>query len=134
MDSQLKSPAETRDVVRGGMPFERPADMPVQDLKIAPPVQKFGATPLRVVFARLLTVLGTLGLAGYGVFEMLGIVSFSNMTVLQGVMIFFFTITLGWIAFACASAIAGFLLPARRDRWTAGRPQHGCLGWLPCVA
>ena len=32
MDSQLKpAPAEGRDVVRGGMPFERPADMPVQD-------------------------------------------------------------------------------------------------------
>ena len=55
MDSQLKpAPAEGRDVVRGGMPFERPADMPVQDLKVAPPAQKLGATPLRVVFARLM--------------------------------------------------------------------------------
>ncbi|HJY36478.1 MAG TPA: hypothetical protein VJ299_03385, partial [Steroidobacteraceae bacterium] len=114
MDSQLKPAAETRDVVRGGMPFERPADMPVQDLKTAPPAQKFGATPLRVVFARLLTVLGTLGLAGYGVFEMLGIVSFTNMTVLQGVMIVFFAITLLWISLAAASAVTGFLIPPLR--------------------
>ena len=100
--------------MRGGMPFERPADMPVQDLKIAPPAHKLGATPLRVVFARLLTILCTLGLAGYGVFEMLGIVSFSNMTVLQGVMIVFFAITLLWICFSAASAITGFLVPAPR--------------------
>ena len=59
---------------------------------------ELGATPLRVMFARLLTMLGTLGLTGYGVFEMLGIVSFSSMTVLQGVMILFFAITLLWIA------------------------------------
>ena len=92
MDSQLKTATEARDVVRGGMPFERPADMPVQDLRNAPLAQKIGATPVRVVFARLLTMLSTLGLAGYGVFEMLGIVSFSNMTVLQGVMIVFFAV------------------------------------------
>jgi membrane glycosyltransferase len=117
MDSQLKpAPAEGRDVVRGGMPFERPADMPVQDLKIAPPARRLGATPLRVVFARLLTMLCTLGLAGYGVFEMLGIVSFSKMTVLQGVMIVFFSITLLWICFSAASAITGFLIPLPRPR------------------
>jgi membrane glycosyltransferase len=116
MDIQLKTaPLEGRDVVRGGMPFERPADMPVQDLRTAPPAQKIGATPLRVVFARLLAALSTLGLAGYGVFEMLGIVSFSNMTVLQGVMIVFFSITLLWISFAAASAVTGFLIPPLRS-------------------
>ena len=45
---------------------------------------------------------------------MIGIVGFSNMTTLQGVMIFFFAVTLGWIAFAATSAIAGFVLPAPR--------------------
>ena len=116
--------------MRGGMPFERPADMPVQDLQTAPPAQKLGATPLRVVFARLLTVLGTLGLAGYGVFEMLGIVSFSNMTVLQGVMIVFFAITLLWICVrrgvrdhrladsAAALAERSRRSPARAPRWS----------------
>jgi membrane glycosyltransferase len=116
MDSQLKpAAAESRDVVRGGMPFERPAEMPVQDLKNAPPAHSIGATPMRVVLARLVTIFCTLGLAGYGVFEMLGIVSFTNMTVLQGVMIVFFAITLLWISFAAASAITGFLLPTLRS-------------------
>lgn len=116
MDSQLKSaPSESRDVVRGGMPFERPVDMPVQDLKTAPPAQSIGATAMRVVFARLFTALGTLGLTGYGVFEMLGIVSFTNMTVLQGVMIVFFAITLLWISLAAASAVTGFLIPPLRS-------------------
>ena len=49
------------------------------------------------------------------------------MTVLQGVMIFFFAITLAWIAFAAASAIAGLLvaaaaIPAKR-RSPAAAPR-----------
>jgi membrane glycosyltransferase len=115
MDGQLKSPAsqtENRDVVRGGMPFERPIDMPVQDLRRAPQVVRaLGPAPSRVIFARAITAVATLGLTGYGVYEMLGIVDFARMTVLQGVLIFFFTITLAWIAFAAASAIAGLLVP-----------------------
>ena len=47
---------------------------------------------------------GTLAIATYGVHEMFNIVGAGNMTVLQGVMIFFFAITLCWIAFAVASA------------------------------
>ncbi len=42
------------------------------------------------------------------------IAGFGNMTVLQGVMIFFFAVTLGWIAFAASSAVAGFVLPTPR--------------------
>ena len=61
-----------------------------------------------------IAILGALALTGYGVYEMLGIVGFSNMTVLQGVMILFFAVTLGWIAFAAASRVAGFLVPAPR--------------------
>lgn len=117
MDGQLKSPApatENRDVMRGGMPFERPTDMPVQDLRRAPTVVRaLGPAPVRAIFARAITLLGTLGLTGYGVYEMLGIVDFARMTLLQGVLIFFFTITLAWIAFAAASAIAGLLVAMR---------------------
>jgi membrane glycosyltransferase len=115
MDGQLKSPApqtENRDVVRGGMPFERPTDMPVQDLRRAPQVVRaLGPAPSRVIFARAIAILGTLGMTGYGVYEMLGIVDFARMTVLQGVLIFFFMITLAWIAFAAASAVTGLLVP-----------------------
>ncbi|MGH8178127.1 MAG: glucans biosynthesis glucosyltransferase MdoH, partial [Steroidobacter sp.] len=121
MDSQLKSsiPPEGRapvgqDVVRGGMPFERPLDMPVQDLRRAPAALPMEAAPARAIFARALTVLGAGAITGYGVYEMLGIVSFASMTFLQGVLILFFAITLAWIAFAAASTITGFLVPPPR--------------------
>src|SRR5690349_7321733 len=123
MDGQLKSPAantDGRDVVRGGMPFERPTDMPVQDLKRAPQVVRaLGPAPIRAICARAIAILCTLGITGYGVYEMLGIVEFSKMTVPQGVMIFFFTITLGWIAFSAASAIAGLLVPLHKSKTQA---------------
>lgn len=123
MDGQLKSPAsqtENRDVVRGGMPFERPVDMPVQDLRRAPQVVRaLGPAPSRVIFARAIAILGTLGITGFGVYEMLGIVDFARMTVLQGVLIFFFTITLAWIAFAAASSVAGLLVPLYKPKTQA---------------
>ena len=115
MDGQLKtpsSPVDGRDVVRGAMPFERPLDMPVQDLRRAPQVVRaLGPAPVRAIFARLIAIAATLGITGYGVYEMLGIVDFARMTVLQGVLIFFFTITLAWIAFSAASAIVGLFVP-----------------------
>jgi len=125
MDSQLKSaiPPEGRDVVRAGMPFERPLDMPVQDLRRAPASLQMEAAPARAIFARALTTLGALAITGYGVYEMLGIVSFANMTFLQGVMILFFAVTLAWIAFAAASTITGFLVPPPR-----GNPDTSIAG------
>ncbi len=116
MDSQLKSaiPPEGREVMRGGMPFERPLDMPVQDLRRAPASLQMEAAPARAIFARALTILGALTITGYGVHEMLGIVNFANMTFLQGVMILFFAVTLAWIAFTAASTITGFLVPPPR--------------------
>jgi membrane glycosyltransferase len=119
MDSQLKSPtpertADGHDVVRGGMPFERPLEMPVQDLRRAPEAPPMEPAPVRTILARLLSSLGALAITGYGVYEMLGIVSFGQMTLLQGVMIVFFAITLGWIAFAAASSVTGFLIPPPR--------------------
>ena len=117
MDGQLKpsAPHEGRDIVRGGMPFERPSEMPVQDLRNAsPPTQPMASVSIRTVIARAIACLGALAFTGYGVYEMLGIVSFSNMTVLQGVMIVFFAVTLAWISFAASSSIAGLFVPPPR--------------------
>ena len=116
MDGQLRSavPPEGRDVVRGGMPFERPIDMPVQDLRHAVAQVPVGSSSARTRIARFITVVGTLALTGYGVNEMLGIVSIASMTVLQGVMLVFFALTLGWISFSAASAIAGLFVPPPR--------------------
>ena len=69
--------------------------------------------------ARLVAVLGTAAITTYGIYEMFGIVGFARMTVLQAILIFFFAITLAWIAFACASAVIGSLLPIVGDKTTA---------------
>ena len=116
MDGQLRSPSppDARDIVRGGMPFERPLEMPVQDLHRAVAHEPLPSAGLRVIVARLITILGTLAIAGYGIFEMLGIVSFSSMTFLQGVLIAFFAVTLTWIAFSAASAITAIVVPQPR--------------------
>ena len=105
------------DVVLGGMPPEAPLDMPLQDLRQVPPAIAERTQSRWVTWlARLIAFGGALAITGYGVTEMFGIVGAAKMTPLQGVMIFFFAITLCWIAFACASAIAGFVLPAARMR------------------
>src|SRR3954468_17582 len=101
MDGQLKTAAtQEPEVVRGGMPFERPLPMPTQDLSRAPDAPAMDAQGWRVILARLVSILGALAITGYGVFEMVAIVNYSHMTWLQGVLIVIFAITLGWIAFS----------------------------------
>ncbi|MDY0067953.1 MAG: glucans biosynthesis glucosyltransferase MdoH [Steroidobacteraceae bacterium] len=118
MDGQLKS-TKDRVVVRGGMPYERPLQMPVQNLRRATEPPQLPAAPARTILARALTLSIALAITSYGVYEMLGIVSFSRMTILQGVMILLFAVTLGWIAFAAATAVTGFLIPPPRPRGAA---------------
>jgi membrane glycosyltransferase len=116
MDGNLK-PArlETLAFTAGAMPPERPLDMPTQDMRrVQEHIARTSQTAWTTWLARAIANLSALAITGYGIWEMIGIVGFSNMTVLQGVMIFFFGITLAWIAFAATSAIAGFLLPAPR--------------------
>ncbi len=114
MDGQLKTaPPESREIVRGGMPYELPLEMPVQDLRRAPPHESLGAPGVRTVVARVIAVGGMLAITGYGIREMLAIVSTSDMTTLQGIMLFFFAVTLAWISFAASSSVAG-LIPAAK--------------------
>lgn len=99
---------------RGIMPPEAPLEMPVQDLRRAPERSPHERQRVLAWIARVIAAGTTLAIAGYGIFEMIAIVGFSKMTGLQGVMIFFFSITLGWIAFACGSTLAGIFAPPRR--------------------
>jgi membrane glycosyltransferase len=128
MDGQLNSVwqggrSDEKELAHGAMPPESHLDMPIQDLRTPPQLQQNPPQSSRLTWlARALSVATTLGITGYGVFEMIAIVGFSNMTVLQGVMIFFFTITLGWIAFAAGSAVAA-LLPVR-SRTAAVEPTE----------
>ena len=113
MDSPVTS-IGTRPKPTMAMPPESPRPMPEQDLDRAPEPVPEATRGARSWFARLLVIVATAGIAGYGIYEMLDVVDFLRMTILQGVMIFFFAITFTWIAFAAAAAIAGFFTPKPR--------------------
>ena len=120
MDGQLTPPSHpTVDAAKalptsGAMPVDAPLDMPVQDRRRAPQVDSPDPQRPATWFARLIATAATLGIAGYGIWEMIAIVGFSNMTSLQAAMIVFFGITLLWIAFSAGSALSGLLTPRTR--------------------
>src|SRR3984893_16461635 len=95
----------------GGMPPEGPLDMPAQDLRYRPPRRGRHWPGGAVLYARFILAAITFGVTIYGVYQMLQVVRFASMTLLQGLMIFFFGISLGWIAFAAGSVLAG---PSKR--------------------
>jgi membrane glycosyltransferase len=97
----------------GGMPPEVPLDMPAQDLRYKPPRRERRWSGAAVLYARFILVTVTVGVTTYGVYQMLQVVRFASMTLLQGLMIFFFAVSLGWIAFAAGSVLAG--ASKRRD-------------------
>jgi membrane glycosyltransferase len=114
MDSGLTARARpARSTLPGGMPPVAPLSMPEQDLRIAPERRFRNGSGPHSTFARVVAIAGTLGILAYGTREMVEIVRNEQMTPLQGLMIVFFALTLGWIAQAAASAVAG-LLPLRR--------------------
>ncbi|HVC01989.1 MAG TPA: glucans biosynthesis glucosyltransferase MdoH [Steroidobacteraceae bacterium] len=98
----------------GGMPGEAPLAMPEQDLERRPRRQGGPRIGQAVLFARIILVSATLAIGSYGVYQMLQVVRFASMTLLQGLMICFFAISLAWIAFAAGSVLAG--ASKRRER------------------
>ena len=107
------------------MPPETRLSMPTQDLRFPQrqliPARAGGA----VIFARIILAAISVGVTVYGVYQMLQVVRFASMTLLQGLMIFFFTISLAWIAFAAGSVIAG--ASKRRDPAPAPRKARATL-------
>jgi membrane glycosyltransferase len=97
----------------GGMPVEAPLAMPAQDLRYKPSRRAQGRVGYAVLYARFILIAITVGVSTYGVYQMLQVVRFASMTVLQGLMIFFFAVSLAWIAFAAGSVLAG--ASKRRD-------------------
>ena len=91
----------------GGMPPEARMSMPPQDLRYKPSQRTRAPSTAAVLYARFILVAVTLGVSTYGIYQMLQVVRFASMTLLQGLMIFFFAISLTWIAFAAGSVIAG---------------------------
>jgi membrane glycosyltransferase len=96
-----------------GMPPESPLSMPSQDLRYKPSHRTRERTTGAVLYARFILITMTLGVSTYGIYQMLQVVRFASMTLLQGLMILFFAISLGWIAFAAGSVLAG--ASKRRD-------------------
>ncbi len=86
--------------------------MPVQDLREAPDAPRAVTSSLITRVGRLLVLMITAAIAGYGIYEMVAIVGFLEMTFPQGVMLLFFALTFTWIAFTTASALTGILVPA----------------------
>ncbi len=95
------------------MPPEYPLDMPSQDLRYKPSRRTRERSTAAALYARFILVTTTVAVSTYGIYQMLQVVRFASMTLLQGLMIFFFAVSLGWIAFAAGSVLAG--ASKRRD-------------------
>src|SRR5580704_8506081 len=113
MDLQLSAAVFEPPPAAGGMPPEAPLSMPAQDLEYKPSRRQRRAAGAAVLYARFILATVTVGVTTYGVYQMLQVVRFASMTLLQGLMIFFFAVSLGWIAFAAGSVLAG--ASKRRD-------------------
>ncbi len=114
MDAQLNlTPPFDPRPASGGMPPENPLRMPPQDLRYKPSQRERHGAGAAVLYARFILVTISVGVTTYGVYQMLQVVRFASMTLLQGMMIFFFAVSLGWIAFAAGSVMAG--ASKRRD-------------------
>ena len=114
MDLELNpAAAPEQQMASGGMPPENPVYMRAQDLSYRPPRRQGHWSGAAVLYARFILAAVTCGVTTYGVYQMLQVVRFASMTLLQGLMIFFFAISLGWIAFAAGSVLAG--ASKRRD-------------------
>jgi membrane glycosyltransferase len=121
MDLRLNSAAALEpQMASGGMPPEHPLYMPPQDLGYRPPRRPRRGSGAAVLYARFILATITCGVTTYGVYQMLQVVRFASMTLLQGLMIFFFAVSLGWIAFAAGSVLAG--ASKRRDPNPASAP------------
>src|SRR3984885_8539203 len=114
MDLELNPAAPPeQQMASGGMPPENPVYMRAQDLSYRPPRRPGHWSGAAVLYARFILAAVTCGVTIYGVYQMLQVVRFASMTLLQGLMIFFFAVSLGWIAFAAGSVLAG--ASKRRD-------------------
>ena len=119
MDLGLNTAAHAERVASGGMPPEAPLGMLAQDLRYKPSERQRFPRTAAVLFARFILVAVTVGVTTYGIYQMLQVVRFASMTLLQGLMIFFFAVSLGWIAFAAGSVLAG----ASKRRDARPRPE-----------
>src|SRR5690606_18885420 len=77
---------------------------------------RFRRASFATFLARLLTFGGALGLTAYAAYQMYLIVSLTDVTALQWLLLVLFVITFGWIALAASSAVAGLMFGHPRPR------------------
>src|SRR5258707_7613559 len=82
----------------GGMPPENPLEMPPQELRYQPPRRGRRGPGAAVLYARFILLTITFGVTIYGVCQMLQVVRLVSMNLLQGVIVFLFSIFLGSIS------------------------------------
>lgn len=75
--------AQEPDRPLGGMPAESPLEMPPQDLAYKPVRRRRWMPSSAVLYARFILFTVTLGVTIYGVYQMLQVVRFTSMTLLQ---------------------------------------------------
>jgi membrane glycosyltransferase len=118
MDIKLNSRSFLRgDIPSGfcGMPQESPLEMKTQNLH-GPFLgwQAIGWPSLLTVVSRILILAMTVAVTAYGTREMIQIVSHDKITLLQGLMIFFFSLNLLWISFSTSTALVGFFTGGKK--------------------
>ncbi|MFT6267817.1 MAG: membrane glycosyltransferase [Alphaproteobacteria bacterium] len=107
----IQTPSNQKSLTQATPP-EALMAMPAQDFSKRPDVT-FGFPSLKTFIARLITFGGALAMTVYATHQMVLIVSQSQVTVLQWVMVALFTLTFIWIALAACGALAGFIFTGR---------------------
>lgn len=114
------------DVAQRALPPESPLAMPRQRLNATgkPMRARVGGPGRRLVLAmsRLVLLATSLGLTGYGVSEMYGVMSSGGVTLLQWVFLALFTVTFSWIGVAACQAVLGFVRVLLQDLFRRRRP------------
>ncbi|MFK7763710.1 MAG: glucans biosynthesis glucosyltransferase MdoH [Roseobacter sp.] len=102
-------------------PDEAPLDMPTQDLSAAPKAGRFRQST-SVYLARVTAFGGAAALTVYGSIQMTLVFGNETSTLLQSVLLIFFTITFGWIALSATQAVAALFVPHRKEQRTDQQP------------
>lgn len=100
------------------LPPERPMAMPrqsVDDIHSRSRSRGSLITLFGIGIARILLIVGTVGLTAYGVMEMYRVMSSIGLTPLQWLFLVLFAVNFAWVSFSACQAALGFLYRTARD-------------------